>query len=855
MPENENQQNIDIDGNVDKSAIIDGNQNITNQNIVNINVHLKALLILLSLTIVFAAAYFWSKSDKPVKPEKIPPKFVIENPILRSDAALVIKAGNEPANRKQPLTVQFDEITFSEKAIPADNQGDDKRQCWHFTLKDQHPPPEMLKDGAHQIRAGFVGEDSVDVQKIIFHTEIPVLRGLSYQPENEPDKRVIEGRASSNLKSAENKMAVEMVFFDQGERPVTVDIPVKYVQDSVTGASYYEFQTTIEGLPKFSSDDPNYKKPFFGLKVTDQAGNNYYQQVSYAQYIAPGDHHFGSSDLADITVEKKTDTGNGQVINLVRLTTPPQKRVDCLQNGKPPIELKVTARTDGSRNLEWKSNADVKALTLVFRDKKQIGVSTTDSFVDNEKLDKESVDYRVEQEGKDGTRYLSNKETFKKPVEVLLTVKSDVKEDSVYIDGEKRGATPLNYRIMTGKHSVRVEKPGYTTFEQEIDLQKDQTVTAKLEPSASLRVETEPAGATVFVNGKKSGVAPVTLKGLKPGNIQIKAELAGYKAQEKAYPVKPENPEPVKLVMERLPEIRYSLTVKPEPSDAEVRIVNPQTDYQPGLRLKPGTYQISVSREGFKAKNSPVEIKNEDVLLDVVLEKEEIYSAQERVALVIGNAGYKTSTLRTPANDAKDMTTTLEKIGFTTTTLINAGRKDMVEAIRVFGEKLKKFEVGLFYFSGYGIQYNRDNYLIPTDADIRKETDVEYESIDFKRILGQMKDAGNRLNIVIIDTCPLNSFLWIKDLASTNIPSGTLVVTSSNNVAADCLGNDRNGNFTKYLLRYITVPALEIREVMMSVRKDLWEDINSQQIPWEHSSLVEKFYFVPPDIRAVRSVK
>ncbi len=434
MSEHENNQNIEITGNVEKSIATSGDGNVANQNIINVNVnteqpdkddkvsektnkksYLNAILIVVCLFFAAPLPYLWNKFDKPpVKPEKIHPKFVIENRILRSDSALIIKAGNESANRKQLLTVEFDGLLFDEKGIPVDNQGDDKRQIWHFSLKDQHPPPEMLKDGKYKIRAGFTGEDLVDIQEIRFYTEIPVIRGLSYQPENEPDKRVIEGKASSNLKTAENKMSVEMVFFDQGERPVTVDIPVRYVQDSVTGASYYEFQTTIEGLPKFSSDDPNYKKPFFGLKVTDQAGNNYYQQVSYAQYIAPGDHHFGSSDLADITVEKKTDTGNGQVINLIRLTTPPQKRVDCLQNGKPPIELKVTARTDGSRHLGWKSNVDVKALTLVFRDKKQIGVSTTDSFVDNEKLDKDSADYRVEQEGKDGNRYLSNTETFKK---------------------------------------------------------------------------------------------------------------------------------------------------------------------------------------------------------------------------------------------------------------------------------------------------------------------------------------------------------------------------------------------------------------------------------------------------------
>jgi len=487
MPENETKQNIEIGGNVDKSVITDGDRNITNQNIINVNVHLKAILIFLSLAIfVAAAAYLWNKYGKP---EKIHPKFAIENPILRSDVALIIKAGNETANRKQPITVQFDEITFSEKGIPVDNQGDDKRQSWHFTLKDQHPPPEYLRDGAHQIRAGFVGEDPVDVQKIIFHTKAPVTGVQISESPGTPDAKEIKIKAASELQIPENALSVEMVFYHEGE-PQTVNLPIKQVHDPKTGILCYEFQTKIQGLQKISDKDPRYAEPFFGLKVSDQAGNSYYQEQSYAQYMAPGSNRFGVNDMASITVEKIPDADKKEFIHFVRLI-PQIKRVDQLSNGKPPIELKVTARSDNSRYLEWKSNVkDVKALSLVFRDEKQIGVSTNSFYSDNELLNKDSADYRVEQEGKDGTRFLSNTETFKKPAEV--------------------------------------------------------------------------------------------------------------------------------------PEIRYSLTIKPEPSDAEVKIVKPQTDYQPGVRLKPENYQISVSREGFKTKSSTVEIRNEDVVLTMALEKEKV---------------------------------------------------------------------------------------------------------------------------------------------------------------------------------------------------------------------------------------
>ena len=84
----------------------------------------------------------------------------------------------------------------------------------------------------------------------------------------------------------------------------------------------------------------------------------------------------------------------------------------------------------------------------------------------------------------------------------------------------------------------------------------------------------------------------------------------------------------------------------------------------------------------------------------------EVYSAQNRVALVIGNGAYNNGPLRNPVNDARLMRNLLRKAGFSVTIVENASKSELVNAIRNFGRVLRKSDVALFYFSGHGNQYN-----------------------------------------------------------------------------------------------------------------------------------------------------
>ena len=224
------------------------------------------------------------------------------------------------------------------------------------------------------------------------------------------------------------------------------------------------------------------------------------------------------------------------------------------------------------------------------------------------------------------------------------------------------------------------------------------------------------------------------------------------------------------------------------------------------------------------------------------------YSATEqRTALVIGNGAYSSGPLKNPVNDATDLAAALKQSGFTVTLKKNANLQEMVESIEDFGNSLKRGGVGLFYYAGHGVQVNSVNYLLPVNARINKESDVRFQALDAGRILAEMENANNGLNIVILDACRDNPFgksfrSVSRGLAIVaNAPSGTFISysTGAGQVARD--GDGRNSPYTKALLENIAKQGLTINDVFMNVRTKVKKETG--QVPWELSSLEGRFYF------------
>jgi formylglycine-generating enzyme required for sulfatase activity len=221
----------------------------------------------------------------------------------------------------------------------------------------------------------------------------------------------------------------------------------------------------------------------------------------------------------------------------------------------------------------------------------------------------------------------------------------------------------------------------------------------------------------------------------------------------------------------------------------------------------------------------------------------------KRIALVIGNGAYTNAPpLKNPPNDARDMAATLKALGFDVASGINVNQREMKSLIRDFGQKLKVGGSGLFYYAGHGVQSKGRNYLIPVEADIQSEAEVEDASVDVNLVLNYMDDAQNGLNIVILDACRNNPFgrsfrSAINGLAQVDAPTGTLIAyaTAPGRVASDGLAE--NGMYTSELLKQMRVPGLSATEMFMRVRAEVMKQTSNKQVPWEASSLVGTFYF------------
>ena len=225
---------------------------------------------------------------------------------------------------------------------------------------------------------------------------------------------------------------------------------------------------------------------------------------------------------------------------------------------------------------------------------------------------------------------------------------------------------------------------------------------------------------------------------------------------------------------------------------------------------------------------------------------------ERRVALVLGNATYKINPLKNPVNDSTDMARSLRSVGFDVIEANNTTLAQMREATRRFADKLGNSDVGLVYYSGHGVEVKGKNYLIPVNADIKREYEVVDQAFDaslFLEMMDNIRGPNNkRVNILIVDACRNNELQksWRSTnngLARMDAPGGTFIsfATAPGKVAAD--GTGRNSPYTKHLLQALKQPNVPIEQVFKVVRRNVMEETKGEQIPWENSSLVGDFYF------------
>ena len=231
-----------------------------------------------------------------------------------------------------------------------------------------------------------------------------------------------------------------------------------------------------------------------------------------------------------------------------------------------------------------------------------------------------------------------------------------------------------------------------------------------------------------------------------------------------------------------------------------------------------------------------------------------------RKALVIGNDSYSdVAPLLNARADAQAMSQALQTVGFQVFTHLNLNEKAFKQVLRDFRQRLQSGDEVVFFYAGHGVQLGNTNFLLPVDIRGDNEEQVRDDSIQLQRVLDDMHERKVRFSLAVIDACRDNPFrtqtrsLGGRGLAPTQAATGQMIIFSagSGQQALDRLGakdTEKNGLFTRVLLREMLTPQLPVDRVLRNVRNEvvrLARSVGHEQTPALYDQAIGDFYFKP----------
>jgi hypothetical protein len=236
--------------------------------------------------------------------------------------------------------------------------------------------------------------------------------------------------------------------------------------------------------------------------------------------------------------------------------------------------------------------------------------------------------------------------------------------------------------------------------------------------------------------------------------------------------------------------------------------------------------------------------------------------AQSRVALIVGNGAYQHAPeLPRSVQDAAEVAKSFERLGFTTIKAFDASYNEFRSAIRRFNDQTRNVEYAVVYFAGYGMDMRGENYLLPTDADLRTELDVLDDTVSLHSLMQSVGRASG-LGLVILDASrnnPVVARMQGSRLARA-VNRGLARVEPSQNVvvayaARDGTVAEDSGLYTAALLKYLENPGLDVSLMFRRVRDEVMTRSNRRQLPFVYGSLPSRpIYLKDPSIELAPSV-
>ena len=227
------------------------------------------------------------------------------------------------------------------------------------------------------------------------------------------------------------------------------------------------------------------------------------------------------------------------------------------------------------------------------------------------------------------------------------------------------------------------------------------------------------------------------------------------------------------------------------------------------------------------------------------------WAAERRVALVIANSAYQAVTpLANPVNDGKLVSAALEKAGFTVDLRDNLTLAEFLHALRDFRGQADGADIALIYYAGHGAQAEGQNYLVPTDAEMAAERDLDNEAVDLERLMTVL--GGAKMRVAILDACRNNPFKSASSVAA--VTNGlaqvdvddVLVIFSAAPGKSAADGDGTNSPFARALAKRLPEPGLIIQRLGGVVRDDVIAATANAQRPFISASITgTPIYLVP----------
>jgi hypothetical protein len=224
--------------------------------------------------------------------------------------------------------------------------------------------------------------------------------------------------------------------------------------------------------------------------------------------------------------------------------------------------------------------------------------------------------------------------------------------------------------------------------------------------------------------------------------------------------------------------------------------------------------------------------------------------AEKRVALVIGNSAYThVGLLPNTPRDATAMADLLTQAKFDSVDLkTDVTVSALRAAVRDFAQKAQDADIAVIYYAGHGIEVDGVNYLIPVDAALKTDVDVEDETVSLDRLL-RVLEPVKRLRLVILDACRDNPFArtMARSVRTRSIGRGlakvepettnTLIAFAARAGSTASDGAGTNSPFTEALVANIAEPGVDLRLAFGKVRDDVMRSTANRQEPFTYGSL------------------